>query len=621
MAWALGALLVLCAAPAPAQRPEEPRLAPYTEGVRFDLKTQRLFVAARPHGPTESEAFLLPTPVRTRAVRDEVVAFQIRVSGRPGPYPLSVTRTSSVGPRVDLFQARGIHITEPSTSDFVYSLGPGLYPGPLVPTRTATLSASGSALLWVDAFVPLGTPPGRYRHEIHVGQSSLQWEIEVLPLELPRKDVARLGTVNFGSLIFRDEVHPGLQRAWMQMAHAHGLSVEVLRPVPKLRPDGSIDWQSWADRVGPYIDGTAFSEAAGYVGPRADLPTSRWVLPLTDWWPDPASQDRLPSKPECWSQALAQWERFVEAKGWFDRPEATTWIMFINSLDEPHDPETVESLARYGPLLEAAQLKDRGRVLFRVDGNWGQKIEGYDDRRMEEVLGPVTDLWNVHGAPWTIPWSRLERLRQTQGDRVMAYVSNTSGEPSLPPTVIDAPVIGTRAWGWVVARYGLEGLLNWEIDYWADNCPGNPKCSPGGQMNLEANLIYRSEAYGGPPGRPWASIRLKGLRRGAQDVALLQLLAERDPAAAAAIAQVVVPRALGDHVPDRGMGAWSTHPRTYERAREAVLDQLLGAKAQLDVEAIRLDPPPPWVFRYKRWGAALGTFLVLGAALIYIFKK
>lgn len=599
------------------------RLAAYPEGVRFDLQDLRLIPAGRPDGPQESEDLLLPTPLRLRAVRDEVVAFSVLVTGDAGAYPLAfdLSGTSTSTPEVSLLQARGVRIEAPSESDFVYSLGPGLYPGPLVPTRTATVPEAGGALLWVDIFVPLGTPAGEYSGALTVGPSKVPVRLEVLPLDLPRADAARLGTVNFGSLLTRGHEDRAGERAWMQMAHAHGLSVEMLRPTPKVREDGSIDWASWAERVGPYIDGSAFSAAEGYRGPREGLPTTRWVVPLTDWWPDPATKAGLPSNPERWARTLKAWEDFVAAKGWFDLPEATTWIVFINSLDEPHDPQTIESLAAYAPLLEAAKLDDRRRVLFRVDGNFGQRIQGYDDARMAEVLGPVTDLWNVHGAPWTIPWARLVKLRREQRDRVMAYFSNTSGEPSLPPTVIDAPLVGLRAWGWIVYRYELEGLLNWEIDYWHESCPGNPRCSPGGKMNLEANLIFRAEAYGGPKGVPWASMRLKALRRGAQDAALLALLADKAPDTAGLIAAAAVPHALGDQVPGRGRGAWSFDPRTYARARDAVLDRLAGVEPPTPLATIRKDPLPRWAWHAERWLMAL--FIALGgaAALAYIIKK
>lgn len=616
---ALAVLVAAGAAPA-----EELRLLPYAEDVRFDLLTLKMLEAGRPDGPQDSEAFLLPTPVQLRAVRDEVVAFQVVVRGEPGPRPINVrttTTASAAAPLATVFQARGIEIKDPSKTDFVISLGAGLYPGPLVPTRTATLSAEGHAVLWVDLYVPKDLAPGKYAGELKVAQASLPFELEVLPLVMPARDAARLGAVNFGSLLFRGNEDLRVERRWMQLAHAHGLSVELMRPVPKVRDDGTIDWEGWAARVGPYIDGSAFTAEAGYVGPRAGRPTTRFVVPLTDWWPVKATQDHLPSDPAKWSATLAAWERFVEQKGWFDRPEATTWILFINSLDEPHDAATLESLIKYGPLIDAAHLARRDHLLFRVDGNFGQNIEGWDDGRMADALGPVTDLWNVHGAPWTIPWGLLMKLRREDGDRVMAYASNTSGEPSIPPLAIDTPLVGARAWGWIVARYELEGLLNWEVDHWTEACRGNPRCSPGGELNLEANLIFRAEEYGGKVGDAYPSYRLKALRRGSQDVALLSIYAQHAPDTAALIAAAVVPNALGDQVPPKGPGAWSMDPETYHAAREAVLDRLMEAEHPFPLEKIRHDPVPAWVWHFDRWLVVLFMAIAGFSALVYIIKK
>lgn len=622
----MGALALLLAVAGGAQADEGLRLEPYAEGVRFDLETLRLLEAGRPDGPKDPEAFALPVPVHLRAARDEVVSFQVLARGPAGPAPARIvlehTGTGTTAHLVpELCQALGIRVTAPSKTDFVHSLGPGLYPGPLVPTRTATLSGGGSAALWVDLYVPKELPPGRYPGRVEVGQASLPFHVDVLPVVMPARDGGRLGAVNFGSLLFRGNEDPRIERRWMQLAHAHGLSVEIMRPVPKVRDDGSIDWAGWAARVGPYVDGSAFTAQAGYVGPRAGRPTTRFIAPLTDWWPVAATQAHLPSDPARWSATLAEWERFVAQQGWFDLPEATTWILFINSLDEPHAAATLESLIQYGPLIEAAHLQRRDRIWFRVDGNFGQRIEGWDDARMAEALGPVTDLWNVHGAPYTIPWGLLLRLRREEGDKLMAYASNTSGEPSIPPLVIDAPLVGARAWGWIVGRYGLAGLLNWEVDYWAPECAGNPRCSPGGELNLEANLIFRAEDYGGPKGGAYASYRLKALRRGSQDAALLALYAEHAPDTAALIAAAVVPHALGDQVPDKGTGAWSMDPLTYQRARDALLDRLAEVHPPFPLEKIRHDPVPTWVWHFDRW--LVVAFMALGgfAGLIYIIKK
>ncbi|MCA9555194.1 MAG: hypothetical protein KC933_34500, partial [Myxococcales bacterium] len=87
------ALAILAAAgAAPA---EELRLLPYAEDVRFDLKTLKMLEAGRPDGPQDSEAFLLPTPVQLRAVRDEAPPREVVVRGRPGPRPINVRTTTT----------------------------------------------------------------------------------------------------------------------------------------------------------------------------------------------------------------------------------------------------------------------------------------------------------------------------------------------------------------------------------------------------------------------------------------------------------------------------------------------------------------------------------------------
>jgi hypothetical protein len=160
----------------------------------------------------------------------------------------------------------------------------------------------------------------------------------------------------------------------------------------------------------------------------------------------------------------------------------------------------------------------------------------------------------------------------------MFYASNSGGEPAIPPLVVDSTINGARAWAWIVARYGLEGALNWEVDF-AEGCVRNPRCSEGGALALDALLIYRGQEVGRPAEEPIASMRLKALRRGAQDVALLALLGERDPAAAKAIAEQMIPRALGDEVSAPGKGTWPRDQAAWNRARAAILAQLAPSSA------------------------------------------
>lgn len=564
-----------------------PVVRAYPETVRFDLDSGALLMARRGGAPKDASALELRLPLKLHAVRDEVVAFQLVVEGEDETLPISLTEADGI--RGSLFREVGVRIDIPSNSANVQSLGPGLYPDPLIPSSTVA-PVNGRAVVWVDLHVDRTAAQGKRAFEVRIGDTRVPVELDVLDVTLPTKDAARLGAVNFGSFLVRGRRDRRHELAWMQMAHAHYLSVELMRPTPDRLPNGRIHWEGWAEHVGPYVDGSAFTAHYGYRGPRAGQPATRFILPHTDWWPVDKNDRDLPSDPAAFSRALAEWEQFAESRGWFDQENATDWILFVNSLDEPKRPEQIESLLAYEKLIAAAGLKNRRRVHFRVDGNFGQSIEGWSDVRMAEELGPVVDIWNVHGAPYTIPWALLQRRRKMHDEEITVYFSNTSGEPAIPPTVIDAPLAGLRAWGWLVMRYELSGALNWEVDYEA-GCVENPLCSPGGRMNLDATLIYRGGELGEIADRPIPSMRLKALRRGAQDAALLSLLKAKDPETARQIAHVMVPRALGDEVPNEGYGVWPQDPMTYERARYALLDRLAGVPEPLPLGKIRFDKP------------------------------
>ncbi len=571
------------------------------EGVRLDLADGRDLEAGRLGRPPPSPPWTPGAgPVRLDAVRDEVRALQVVLrGGAPGirrvrlePATDAEGRPSPV--RIEVFAARPIHVVEPPPDDYVHSLGRGAYPEVLVPTSTVFVpQAPGVAVLWVDLHVPPETPPGRVRAALEVApHGRVELELEVLPLALPARDVAGLSAVNFGSFLQRGRRSPERLRAWMQLAHAHHLSVEYLRPTPSVDPVGRIDWAGWADEVGPYLDGSAFTPALGYQGPRAGLPVRRFVLPHTDWWPSPATDDHRPSDVAAWQRALVEYEALARARGWDRGPAPFEPILFVNSLDEPKTPEKMAAIERWRAILAGAGLADRSRFRFRVDGVIGQTVAGWPLPRILEALGPVVDDWNLCGAtPW-IPWEAVTaRLAAEPTERALFYASNTAGEPATPPLSVDAPIQGARAWAWIVARYGLGGAMSWEVDL-TDGCVAEPTCSGDG-LHLDATLIFRGEELGRATDEPIPSMRLKALRRGAQDVALWSLLEARDPGTAAAIARALVPVAMGDRQPSWGLGTWATDAESYELARRAILDRLLDRSAPLPVAAIRRPSAPP----------------------------
>ncbi|WXB20281.1 DUF4091 domain-containing protein [Pendulispora albinea] len=157
--------------------------------------------------------------------------------------------------------------------------------------------------------------------------------------------------------------------------------------------------------------------------------------------------------------------------------------------------------------------------------------------------------------------------------------------------MLDVPATDLRANGWIAARYGITRWFYWESTFWLDNNRGG-RGGPhgfdpfviaetfhntrGDHANGDGILLYPGTQIvpgmhdeGVPILLP--SIRLKNLRRGAQDAAYFQLARAIDPATAEAIADDLVPDVLssaGRHPswPERGI-PWLT-------ARKQLLDIL-----------------------------------------------
>jgi hypothetical protein len=571
-------------------------------------------------GRAEEGGAPLPAPLELRVVRDETVAVQVRVRARGGgPQEVSlwIDPRARLSPRV--FVESGVRVKEASRSSRIHSLGPGLYPDVLLPLAlNATLAVPappGVAVLFVELYAERQAEPGRFHATLDVGPPSnparIDLAVRILPLALPSGDQVHLGAMNFGSLMEREKRDPARLRSWMQLAHAHRLNLELMLPLPAIE-DGVIDWERWAGRVGPYLDGRAFTATAGYAGPLAGQPVASFILPHNERWPVPPRADApVPSDPARWSASLSAFEALAERKGWLSGSNPTAFVLFVNKLDEPHDARTLLAIEAYAPLVAAARLRDRRHVRFRVDGPFGQRIPGWSDARILEELGPLVDLWNVCGGTESAPAELLGPRPRNAG--LMFYASNTAGEPATPPLVLDSALAGARAWGWIVARYQLSGALNWEVDF-RPGCLADPFCS-GSPLNLDALLIYRGEEVGRAFDEPIASLRLKALRRGAEDAELLGVLARRDPAAAAAIIRRIVPRALGDRTAGLSRGLWPIEGRAYDRARDRILDRLLVSDTPPitahELDGIRPDP--------ERWMSRPALRALVAAACLLVF--
>lgn len=611
---ALASLLSVFLARAAGAEPEL-QLRGFDELVRLDADSGRWLDA--PRGVSRVEALAWGAgPVSLEAARDEVVSFALWVTGPARAVP--VRWRPEAGPdggpspvEVQVFEARPVRVRAPSRGLFIRSLGPGAYPDALVPTSTVTpRPPPGGVTLFVDLWVPRGATPGAHRGGLEVGEVRLPVVIEVAELALPAEDLSGLGAVSFGAFQARRVEHPEGFRAAMQLLHAHRFNVELISPWrPRASERGDIDWEGWADEVGPYLDGTAFGPEAGYRGPRPGQPVRRFVVPVTEKWPSPPTAGR-PSDPRAFVDALREFEALGVRRGFFRPGGPPEFVLFINDLDEPRTSADFEALAAYRGLLEPLERRDR--VVFRVDGPFGAGVAGWSDPEVVERLAPVLDAVALCGGPPWISSAGLAALAQRRPDaRRLVYASNTAGEPTLAPVVIDAPVAGLVSWAWLVRKNQLAGALNWELDF-RPGCYAEPMCS-GEAQNLDATLLYRAEELGGPAGHLFPSWRLKALRRGAQDLALLSLLEDKDPRLAQQLVDLVAPEPL-DATPGEGVGAWPVDPATWATIRRALRAELRAPGSIASVEALRAAEPAPRRFPSRPVLLVL-TLALLGAWL------
>jgi len=555
--------------------------------------------------------------IRLFAARNEVVAFQVVLDG--GPHrgvSLEVSdlvgeaRTLPAATHVRRYRQWFFEVSEESSFcegvHLVTSLGTGWYPDPLVPLDSSVgpdfgqpfdvpdergnpVDGQTATALWVDVLVPEGAREGTYRGTVTLsfdgGSEELPLEIEVRRITLPRHNHAGLGAVNYGGLGFDvwDVVGPEGLVPWFQEAHAHRLELDAMWVWPNSTPGVSVDWHQWREGFRPFMSGSAFVPEAGYFGPSAGEPIRRFVLPLESNWPGPhhSWEDPRPTDEAFWQQALRDVEAILIEEGWTNI-EAH---LFINGVDEPGDLETYERIQYYGDLVDGAGLVDRRHILFRLDSgffkNVGDHIPGWDVERIFAEIGDDIDVWNHNGAPAYIDAdATLARIRDNPEEMWWFYTTCSAGEPSVGSPMIEGEALGMRTWGWIVFRYDMDGAVTWEMDGMrndidARRCWTDPMCSGWG-MNGDAVLFYLGE-HVGLEGRPVAGIRVKNMRRGAQDHAYLWLLAQADGSMdrAAGIAAELVPRALDDDLPhDGSTGRWAHDPRAYEAARRRIADLL-----------------------------------------------
>jgi hypothetical protein len=583
--------------------------------------------------------------ISLKAARNEVVACQIIVETDRKISGIDIKSADLTGPgghklvssNVSLFR-QWYHFVPRSAvhKGTQYPMKTGWYPDALIPFDAAVHGApfnipgedfysidnSGEVdqkllrqtnqAVWLDLYVPDETPTGIYQGTLQVmaGDNlarNLKVNLEVFDFTVPDEFHTSWELTEFHGVAQGPEA---LELKTYQLAQQHRATITSPGVMPDTIGGGydvKLDWEKFDRRWGKLFDGSAFVEGPGKGQPLTHilLPFDAKVYRLDKtrrWWGkdwpfplpgDSTGQVFTPEYEKAFIGKLVEYEDHFKKNGW----TKTQMQFWPNGVDEPQTNKGIVGLKplqmaeNYGRMLErsgTSMIKYRldigSGIRSTVDLNGDGRIEP-GTKEVVDYIQDVIDVWNCSGK-----WIETDILNmgpdEDRWDGVWFY---NGYPPAVGSPQIIGESLGFRTWQWIVWKYKLSGVNDWEFAY------------PQGNNVFRQTIVKDSEGYPylrnmyvypgeqiGLEGEPLPSIRLKMIRRSQQDYEYFWMLTERSKdngAAADKVVNRIVRRALRESValwPDDikdDPTNWSHRPGEWYDARLELADKIL--KAQL----------------------------------------
>jgi len=310
------------------------------------------------------------TTVRLTAAKNEIVAFQIIISGgASGLDSVNVSfdtlakgsdliintpgadSTQYVGRNIELFVEHYTNVTEFNGGETSAGATPddsvwqGWMPDALIPIKAARgsyangqgggpfdISADSIQGVWCDVYIPKTFPAGTYTGNIRIWQG--ESITQSIPVSLIVKNFTLPDTTHMINFMWSwwgdfsgiipdmsmDSVHlkyPATVQKHMNLFHRHRIGVMT-----------NVSFTTFDSVVGGYITGSAFSADNGYAGPGTGVGFNCYSIGTYDCPQNPAASSFTPDNESGWQAASDLWEQ------WFIDSASTTphWKY---SWDEP----------------------------------------------------------------------------------------------------------------------------------------------------------------------------------------------------------------------------------------------------------------------------------------------
>ena len=544
--------------------------------------------------------------IRLRAALNETVALQValRSSTIPaGPFDVRVTDLVGPGGRVAsdaLVRRYRVQYTSVARFRSWYPghtgrpTVPGLFPDRLVPWEAprgggpVQLTSARNELVWIDLTVPPTLRAGVYRGRLEVShvtdrqpQFVSELMLEVLPVALPgRHSLPVLCRVDPGDLLAIHLAWPrvpaeqialvpeapshlaavGLVRETLELLHTHRMDPLLWAAFPKFQAAAdrrvAVDWAAYDALVSGWLDGSAFPDRA---------PVEFWPIPASLHYPDAARNGGLgsPGYARLLAAYLVECRRHFAERGWLDRAVLRICPPAPLDADAVAAVRTLTEIVRRSaaPLTVVAHLPPRS-------------LAGLGWAGAPAIELPEVGVW----APPAIWFEPAALSAERQLGRVAWLM------PDRPPysgaLTIEAPATDARVLAWQAYRLGASAL--WIEDAARAYDPSDP--GDTARPAAMDGLVQPAVEYGLRE-RPVATLRLKRLRRGVQDLELLRLLEENGRRLLAeSLAQQVVRWAGTDACRDNLLSGresgWSSDPAVLRTARELMLAELAAAPGE-----------------------------------------